>query len=291
MTRLAAVAVRARISEETPRDLRGVDLLSRMVGERLGRPTGAIEGRRAPFGRTRWQDDLAASREPLAAAAAVLETALAGAEPVVLLASDCSLGLATLPVVGRMHPEARVLWLDAHCDYDTPQTSTIGFLGCMSLAGATGAWDAGFGPPFPPERVVLCGVRGLLEEFDGAGRAAVESSPVRMVPAGPDAQDGVIAALGEAPVYVHLDPDVLDPSENPVPYARPGGLSLDQLGSLLGAVAARGPVLGVEVTAFHSDDDEARRERLGCRLVDRLAAVLPGLSDVQIDSQQAQRPE
>jgi arginase family enzyme len=166
------------------------------------------------------------------------------------------------------------LWLDAHCDYDTPQTTTIGFLGCMSLAGATGAWDAGLGDPMPPQRVVLCGVRGALDDFDGAGRAAVEASPVRMVPPGPDAEAHVLSALGGGPVYVHFDPDVLDPSENPVPYARPGGLSVDQVERLLGAVARRGPVLGAELTAFHTDDDPARRHALGGRLADCLGALL-----------------
>ena len=118
-----------------------------------------------------------------------------------------------------------MLWLDAHSDYDTPQTTSIGFLGCMSLAGATGAWDSGLGPALAPERVVLCGVRGSFAEFDGAGRAAVERSPVRLVSPGSEAERDVALALGDEPVYVHLDPDVLDQAENPVPYARSGGLS------------------------------------------------------------------
>ena len=66
-------------------------------------------------------------------------------EPTLTVATDCSLALATLPAVAAVNPTARVLWLDAHSDYDTPETSTIGFLGCMSLAGATGAWSSGLG--------------------------------------------------------------------------------------------------------------------------------------------------
>src|SRR5689334_149207 len=165
------VAVRARISEETPRDLRGVDLLAARLPARLGVEIATIEGRQGPFGRTPFEDDLAASRETLAKAGGEVAARLRAGEPSLLVASDCSLALGTLPALAATRPDAQVLWLDAHCDYDTPATSTLGFLGCMSLAGATGAWDAGLGAPLPPERVVLCGVRGSLDDFDGAGRA------------------------------------------------------------------------------------------------------------------------
>ena len=270
----AVIAVRARISEETPRDLRGVDLLSDLLRRRLGESLSVVDGRREPFGRTPWPDDLEASREPLREAGRQLGQCLEGGSPALLLASDCSLALGTLPALAASTASARVLWLDAHCDYDTPETTAIGFLGCMSLAGATGAWDAGLGRPLPPERVVLCGVRGELDDFDGAGRAAVEASPVCMVAPGTDAETRVLSALDGGPVYVHFDPDVLDPSENPVSYARPGGLSLDQVEGLLRAVAARGRVVGAELTAFHTDDDPARRDALGARLVGCLAALL-----------------
>ena len=82
---------------------------------------------------------------------------------------------------------------------------------------------------------------------------------MQLVPVSPVAADEVVAALADAPVYVHLDPDVLDPVDNPVPYGRPGGLRGAELVALLARVAARGPVLGVEVTAFHAQDDEAER--------------------------------
>ena len=264
----AAVALHARISEETPRDLRGVDLLAELAGERFGVPVESIEGRQGPFGRTGWEDDLAASRDPLIRAGSVLDRELSAGRRPVTLASDCSLALGTLPALAEARPGAQVLWLDAHCDYDTPVTTSIGFLGCMSLAGATGAWDAGLGrTALAPERVVLCGVRGSLDDFDGAGRRAVEGSPVRMVSPGPGAAEAVVAALGTAPVYVHLDPDVLDPTDNPVPYARPGGLGIEQLLDLLRAVRDRGPVVGLELTAFHTDDDPARRRAVAERLV------------------------
>ena len=268
-----AVAVRARISERTPRDLRGVDLLSNRFSD-LGRGTLDIQGRREPFGETAWQDDLEASREVLGRAGAELAAAAGRGAAALLAATDCSLALGTLPALHAAVPGARVLWLDAHSDYDTPQTSTIGFLGCMSLAGATGAWDAALGAPFPAERVVLAGVRGALDDFDGAGRVACDASAVTVIPPSPDLGAEVLAALGDAPVYVHLDPDVLDPSENPVPYARPGGLALDAVAELLRHVSVRGPVAGVEITAFHTDDHRRVREALADALIECVRPLL-----------------
>ena len=261
------VAVEARISEQTPRDLRGVRTLARA----LAPPQATrIEGRSGPFGDTPWAEDLEASRGVLERAGAELSDAVGAGTPCVTLAPDCALGLATLPTVARAAQTARILWLDAHADFDTPQTSTIGFLGCMSLAGACGRWDSGLGT-VAEDRVVLCGVRGKPGDFDHAGQLDAEAGALTMLPvAGTPA---VPAALGDAPVYIHLDPDVLDPSVNPVPYGRPEGMSAAALLDVLAAVAARGPVLGVEVTAFHSDDDERVRARVAGLLVDALGAL------------------
>jgi arginase family enzyme len=140
----------------------------------------------------------------------------------------------------------------------------------MSLAGACARWDSGLGT-VAEDRVVLCGVRGKPGDFDHAGQLEAEAGALTMLPvAGASA---VPAALGDAPVYIHLDPDVLDPSVNPVPYGRPEGMSAAALLDVLAAVAARGPVLGVEVTAFHSDDDERVRARVAGLLVDALGAL------------------
>ena len=273
------IALHAHISENTPRDLRGVETLTRLAEETLGVAPWVIRGRQGPFGDAAWNDDLPASREVLTAAGTALAAALARSLfPPLSVATDCALALATLPVVARLHPMARVLWLDAHCDYDTPETTTIGFLGCMSLAGACGEWASGFAPPFPARQVVLCGARPPAGAFDSAAQRLVEASAVRLVGISDTTTDEVLAALGDAPVYLHLDPDVLDPSVNPVPYARPGGLSAEALWALLVAVAARHAIVGVEITAFHSPDDQKERDALGGFLIDAVAPLLTAAS-------------
>jgi arginase len=153
--------------------------------------------------------------------------------------------VTTLPTVARLRPEAKVLWLDAHGDYNTPDTSPSGYLGGMALAGACGAWQTGFDGALDPSRVVLCGVR----ELDEGERELLERSPAVVI--GPQLETLVYLqnALDGAPTYVHLDLDVLDPEVFPAQFPSPGGLTEEKLYDLLDAVADSCEVGGVEVTS------------------------------------------
>ena len=266
----AIVEVQARISEATSRDLRGVGELSSALAAHFNATPTTIEGRKGPFGRTPYDEDLKASTQVLRQAGQLVAEHLQDGRRPITLASDCALALGTLP---QLTPDAKVLWLDAHTDFDTPDTSTISFLGCMSLAGATGQWDSGLGS-IEPQAVVHAGARFAPGDFDEQGHRAAEASPIQMVAPEPDMTEHVLGHLGNAPVYVHLDPDVLDPEVNPVAYGRAGGLDAEQLVGLLGAVAARGPVLGVEVTAYHSPDDPDGRAGVTQLLGEAVSALV-----------------
>jgi arginase family enzyme len=157
--------------------------------------------------------------------------------------------MTTLPAVMRCRPEAHVLWLDAHGDFNTPETTPSEFLGGMCLAAACGVWDAGLGaePAVDPARVVMCGVRDL----DEGERALVERHGVAV-----EAPGALAERLSGLPVYVHLDLDVLDPSVFPAQFPAPGGLSDGGLRTLLAEVAESAEVIGVEITAFEAPDDD-----------------------------------
>jgi arginase len=250
-------AVDARISEDTPRDLRGVRELRDRLQAAYGVQAHTITGRDGPFERTHWRDDLAASEAVLRAAGARVGPGS------VTLASDCALALATLPKAA-----ANVLWLDAHADYDTPRTQTYDFLGCMSLAGATGAWKSPFGA-IEPSRVVHVGARSRPEDFDYQGQEHGRARLGAMLPATATPRQ-IRRALGPGPVYVHLDPDVLDPSVNPIPYGRPDGMTAGQARAIAHAITP----IGLELCAFHSADDAATRDRVAGLLVDLVTTFL-----------------
>jgi arginase len=244
------IALRCRTCDRGERSLRGVDALAGLLAERLGAEARLIgspgEPRTAPY-----DEDLDASRGCLLEAGGQVDDALVAGEIPTLVASQCPIALTTLPAVARHRPDARILWLDAHGDFNTPETSPSAFLGGMSLAGACGHWDAGLGQPeVPAERLVLCGVRDL----DPAEGEALERSSATVIGAAIETLVYLANALDGAPVYVHLDLDVLDPDTMPAEHPAPGGLSPEKLYDLLDTVADACEVVGIEITCLEQPD-------------------------------------
>lgn len=251
------VALRCRTSDRTDAAGRGVDELAALVGKRLGREPRAIGAPGRP-GAQGFEDDLASARGCLLEAGGQVDDALCGANVPVLLAGDCSIALTTVPTALGHRPEACVLWLDAHGDFNTPETSSSGYLGGMALAGACGRWDAGLGQaPVAPARVVLAGVR----ELDSPERSALARTDATVIGASPvETLVAVKNALDGAPVYVHLDLDVLDPAIFPARSPAPEGLAPAKLYDVLEAVAGQCEIVGLEVTGFEAPVEEEERQ-------------------------------
>jgi arginase len=251
VTRPAVVGLRCRTGDRTPAAMRGAEALALAFGDRLGvapRLIGSV-GDAAP---QRYDADLAASRGCLLEAGGQVDDALSAGVLPVLTAGDCSIALTTLPTVARLRPDAKVLWLDAHGDFNTPQTTESAYLGGMALSGACGMWETGFEGAVAPDRVVMCGVRRL----DAGERDLLERTRVTVI--GPTLETLVYLqnALDGAPTYVHVDLDVLDPEAfGAVQFPEPGGLPVDKLFDLLDAVADLCEVVGVEITNFSAPAD------------------------------------
>jgi arginase family enzyme len=251
---VSVVALLCRTADRSPGGVRGAQTLAPLIGKRLGVEPRTIGSPAEPRS-TRYEEDLRDSRGCLLEAGGQIDDALSGGRVPVLAAADCSISVTTLPVALRHRPDAKVLWLDAHGDYNTPDTTGSGYLGGMCLAGACGEWDPGLGDAIDPERLVLAGVRDL----DGGERELLERSAATVI--GASVVETLVAvknALDGAPVFIHLDLDVLDPEEFPAAVPAPGGLSSDKLYDLMEAVAEDSELVGIEVTAFEapSDPDE-----------------------------------
>jgi arginase len=252
---VSLVLLRCRTSDRTAGAGRGAEMLAPLVGDALGVEPRVIgtpgEPRAAGY-----DQDLRDSRGCLLEAGGQVDDALSGGNVPVILAGDCSISLTTLPAALRNRPEAHILWLDAHGDYNTPDTSASAFLGGMCLAGACGEWDPGLADPVPPERVVLAGVRDL----DDGERRLLEQSPATVI--GASTVETLVAvknALDGAPAFVHLDLDVLDPEHFPAQFPAPGGLHPDKLYDLLDSVTEDCELIGLEVTAFEAPEAEQER--------------------------------
>jgi len=212
------------------------------LGERLGaRAVGSVgQARDTPFAR-----DLEESRGCLLEAGGQVDDALEAGKVPILLAGSCSICLTTLPVVARRHPDALVLWLDAHADFNTPLTSPSQFLGGMGLAGACGVWESGFGAGLDPARVVMFGVR----EVDGQERVLLERHGIGTI----DRPGPLVDLLDARRVFIHLDLDILDPDVLPADFPAAGGLDFEQLHRLLDLVCGAAELVGIEITGAHPD--------------------------------------
>ena len=266
---VSLVALVCRTADRTPGGVRGAQTLAPLIGKRLGIEPRIIGSASEPRA-TRFDEDLRDSRGCLLEAGGQVDDALAAGRVPVIAASDCSISVTTLPAALRHRPDAKVLWLDAHGDYNTPDTTGSGYLGGMCLAGACGEWEAGLGDTIPAERVVLAGVR----DHDAGERERLERSDATVI--GASVVETLVAvknALDGAPAFIHLDLDVLDPEEFPAAVPAPGGLSSDKLYDLMEAVAEDSELVGLEITAFEAPEDEDERADMAetaMRVVDPL---------------------
>jgi arginase family enzyme len=240
---LSVTVLRCRTSDRTPGGARGAESLGLALD-----PGARLVGTPGDAHIADWSDDLSDSHGCLLEAGGQVADMLdAGAFPV-LTSSDCSICMTTFQTVMRHEPAARVLWLDAHGDFNTPDTTPSGFLGGMCLAAACGRWDAGFEPALEPSRVLMCGVRDL----DPGERVLVETAGVPVA-----RPSEVVDRLRDTPVYVHLDLDVLDPDILPAQFPVAHGLSDTGLRTLLAEIARDCDVVGAEITAFEGPEDPA----------------------------------
>lgn len=197
-----------------------------------------------------------------------------GAFPVVLSGSCFTAAIGT--VAGLDEPSPGVVWLDAHADFNSPETTIFGYLDGMGLAILTGgAWQGLLGTvdgarPLPETAAVLAGAR----DFDEPEKLRIDASAIRQVGSeslrSPEPLLAAIEKLTPAPtgLYLHVDLDVLDVEEAQVNvYSAPAGISAAQLDSLVEAILERCPVRAMSLTAYDPDGDTG----------DRVPAIAMGL--------------
>jgi arginase len=201
---------------------------------------------------------------------AVTRALAAGALPV-LLTGNCYLAaLGTLSALPQ--GQKGVVWLDAHGDFNTPETSGSGFFDGMVLAMLTGRCWSGLAASMQSfesvadEGVVLIGARDLDPEEE---RLLAESRVTRVsvddLRSEESVADSVSSYLDRISkeidtIYLHIDLDVLDPSAlRANPFAAPGGLELDDLLEVIAGVGRRHSIGAIARTAYDPECDEEKR--------------------------------
>ena len=166
---------------------------------------------------------------------------------------------------GRDPLRIGMLWLDAHPDINTPETTRSGSLGGMPVAVATGRalhrmrLDAKLEPAMSDQHVVMGGVR-LTDplEQEILDNSRIEQVSVddlrRAAPAVFDQLDRLNRISDK--LYIHIDLDVLDPAEVPGHGNKvPGGPSSKELAALFEQIFARYPkASAIGFATIPSDD-------------------------------------
>jgi arginase len=199
----------------------------------------------------------------------------------IVLGGDHSIALGTLGgLAAAAGGPGAALWIDAHGDLNTPQTTPSGNVHGMPLAAALGHGGDGFEsdawplPALDPARTTLMGVRSLDDgerALLGALDLAVHTmSEIDRRGIEPLVADALRRAAGAAFVHVSLDMDALDPEVAPgVGTAVRGGLSYREAHLAMELVAESGLLGSFEIVEVNPILD---RENATAALAVELAA-------------------
>lgn len=144
-------------------------------------------------------------------------------EPILTIGGDC--GVEFVPINAlreRFGDGLGIAWYDAHPDLKTPETAHDGAYHAMVLAGLLGEGDPELTStnPVDPKKVALIDARGSIDAEKSAierGMGTLTDKPAEVL-------------RGASHIYIHVDVDVLDPSEfagHNMP--EPNGLTIPEL--------------------------------------------------------------
>lgn len=158
-----------------------------------------------------------------------------------------------------------LIWLDAHADYNTPETTLSGMLGGMPVAVAAGKClfrlrlKAGLDPAIPEKNIIMMGVRDMdpLEEelvLDSHITLISTEEIIELSPRMREAFEGLCDRVDV--IYIHIDLDVLDAPDIPGhAFQIPNGPSPAQLGKALKYMLQHPKVGALGIASFPTQEE------------------------------------
>jgi arginase len=200
-------------------------------------------------------------------AAVVADIARAGNIPLVL-GGDHSIAMGTIAGLDRAGRRAGVIWVDAHGDSNTPESTPSGNVHGMPFAVALGL----AGAPFPSSlRGTTDGANGVLlaiRDVDAGERDNIKRAGVTALTMADIDRIGMAEAMKKAiavagkggPIHLSLDMDALDPNEAPgVGTPVRGGLTYREAQLAMEMLAASGKLGSLEIAEVNPILDAGNR--------------------------------
>jgi arginase len=219
-----------------------------------------------PFGNqhAKYLDEIAETSQ--AVAQRIYQALEAGYFPV-SLGGDHSMAIGTQAGVAKFYHDRNqavgCLWIDAHADMNTPETSPSGNVHGMPFAASLGHGPEslthifGFAPKLRPEKCALIGIRDL----DAHERQVVRESGVHLFTMREIDELGMrivmeraitLASRGTAGFVVSFDMDVVDPEDAPgVGTPVRGGITFREAHLAMEMVADSGKMLAFELVEIN----------------------------------------
>lgn len=178
---------------------------------------------------------------------------------------DCACDIAVIDYLHRQYPDLTVIWIDAHLDANTVETSPSGNFHGMPVSAIMGSAPKDLrgmlGKPLAPSRF-----RYVSAHQGDAGDWAFQGdNEIAWLEPGQDISGAV---------HIHFDLDSLDPAEFPHLAYPDGNLSIEAGVDLVRRVAISGMLVGLTITEFAPVDDAAALE--GGRVIERLCEATTG---------------
>ena len=225
--------------------------------------------------RARFLPEIAAASEELAR---IVEESLASDALPVVLGGDHSIAVGSMAGLAsfyrKQNKRVGIIWLDAHTDINTPETTPSGNIHGMPLAALLGhgarelTHVSGFAPKVLPEHVAVIGARSV----DPGEREIIRSLGVRVFTMSELDDRGLgsvieeaidIASRNTAGFHVTIDMDFIDPFYAPgVGTPERGGATYRESHLAMEKIADSGCVLSVELTEVNPVYDIANQTAL-----------------------------
>jgi len=186
-------------------------------------------------------------------------SALVAKEFPLILGGDHSIALGSISGVTRVYKDISVVWIDAHADFNTEQTTPSGNIHGMILAALAGIGNSyltdigGWVPKLDPQKIVIVGARNL----DLGERELLRSHHVNVFTMSDIDQRGISNIMGEAlslagkardGIHLSLDMDALDPEHAPgVGTPVRGGLTYREAHMIMELIADSDHLIGMDV--------------------------------------------